>query len=60
MKKMKTGTLSYFKSQQVYFIESKLEIGEPSAVSLIHQTKELLDNNFSDKEIIYNKKQLYF
>ncbi len=52
MKKMKTGTLSYFKSQQAYFVESRLEIGEPSAVSLIRQTKEWLDNNFSSKEIL--------
>jgi MinD superfamily P-loop ATPase len=51
MKKMKTGTLSYKKSGRVDFVESRLEIGEPSAVSLIRQTREWLDKNFSSKEI---------
>jgi len=50
MKGKKTGTLTCFKSGRIILIESKLEIGEPSAVPLIRQTKEWLDNNFSGKE----------
>jgi MinD superfamily P-loop ATPase len=51
MKKKKTGRLSYFKTCNINFIEGKLEIGEPSAVPLIKQTKEWSDNKFPDKDI---------
>ncbi len=52
MKGEKTGTLTYYKSGQINLIESKLEIGEPSAVPLIRQTKEWLDIHFPGKEIL--------
>ena len=44
--KRKIGTLIHCKSNGLDFIESKLEIGEPSGVSLIKQTKEYLGRRF--------------
>ncbi len=51
MEKKVTGKLSYYKSSNLNFIESMLEIGEPSAVSLIDQTKEWSDKQFPDAAI---------
>ena len=51
MKKKITGRLSYYKSGRLNFIESKLEIGEPSAVSLISQTKEWAYSKFRGEAV---------
>jgi MinD superfamily P-loop ATPase len=51
MIRYKTGVLAYYKSGRVNLVESRLEIGEPSAVPLIRQTKEWLNNRFSGSEI---------
>jgi MinD superfamily P-loop ATPase len=51
MKRQKTGSLAYYKSGQINHVASKLEIGEPSAVPLIRQTKEWLNIHFSGREI---------
>jgi len=48
----KIGTLSHYKLNDLVFIESRLEIGEPSAVPLIKQTKEYVNKKFSGNTII--------
>lgn len=43
------GVLQTFKLDKLFFIESKLDIGEEMAVPLIAQTKEFVNQNFDNK-----------
>jgi len=53
MKPMRMGTLQMSViSENFYFIEGKLDIGQESAVPLISQTKKFVKDNFPDKSII--------
>ncbi len=49
--KRKIGTLNHYKSNGLDFVESKLEIGEPSGVSLIKQTKEYMGRRFNGESL---------
>lgn len=49
--KRKIGTLIHRKTTMLDIIESRLDIGEPSGVSLIKQTKGYLKNRFNSHEL---------
>jgi MinD superfamily P-loop ATPase len=48
MQKHKIGELSKISDGHLTFIESRLEIGEEQAVPLIHQTHNLVDNDYDN------------
>ncbi|MBN2175900.1 MAG: ATP-binding protein [Bacteroidales bacterium] len=47
----KMGILRYYKNHQLHFTESRLDIGEEQAVPLIRQTKDYINNTFSEDAI---------
>lgn len=51
MVEKKMGSLRHFKKDKLNFIESHLDIGEEQAVPLILQTKQYVNNHFSNDEI---------
>ncbi len=44
----KMGELKQFKKKELFFVESRLDIGQEQAVPLIAQTLEFIDKNFGD------------
>ena len=48
MEAQKMGEMSHFRTQEIDFIEGRLNIGEEQAVSLIAQTKKYVEKYFSD------------
>ncbi len=53
MIKMKIGELTQIRiNKRLSLVEGKLEIGQESAVSLIKQTKDFVNSNFHDNDIV--------
>ena len=48
----KLGGIKHFKSDNLSFIESRLKVGQEQSTSLIAQTKEYLDKNFTEETLI--------
>lgn len=51
MLEKKMGVLKHFKSQNLHFVESRLDIGEEQAVPLIKQTHQYIDEHFNSEYI---------
>ncbi len=52
MVKKKTAELKWFKNENLDFVESRLDIGEESAVPVIKDTKKFVEENLSEKDVI--------
>jgi MinD superfamily P-loop ATPase len=52
MKAVKIGEISFFKSTNLNFIESRLDIGQEQAVPLISQTKKQINDNYGKQQLI--------
>ncbi len=48
MSPQKMGELKHYRNDNLTFVESRLDIGQEQAVPLIAQTKEYIDEHFSD------------
>jgi MinD superfamily P-loop ATPase len=52
MKAVKMGEINFFKSDNLDFVESRLDIGQEQAVPLIAQTKKQIDHDFKKHHLI--------
>lgn len=52
MKEVKIGEISFFKKDNLNFIESRLDIGQEQAVPLISQTKKYINDNYNNQQLM--------